>query len=1239
MPAFDNIKVPKVNFDAKAAKAALVGASAGLAVASEAAQGCAKYALDMMKLEIFRDFFQFLGIFFSSIKLPEGFRVFFGNVSSVLSASLSSLLRGYASITSWYWYLIFFFIMLVCWTMLYCAMRQHTNVSLRYQATREAKAKHNWKLKNEKSMFEYKKIKYLLLVLMTIYVPVTRNSLQMIFCAPKYAYEQIKCTPKSGSPVTYRYVEPAALPASATSGGSTSGGSTSGGSTSSLHYVRKSFGPDHCGTDFEIKSAESCKKAATELRLIDQVVTLSSTLKTPGGCSFNPDATGNELVFSRFGSAACGSSGYDCVCAKDSRHTRRERQLDTADYTCPPSASGENQTATLVQKATFPQGCYAGNHYAFVGLSVLVLLLFTAAFPIMITKVVKSMKPKPAHEADDPEHPYAKAPSPEEGEYEKKKKQYDALHGKRVVFDDNGVLVEYTNKIFLAEVRKHGQNPYASLYTGFEMEWANYKAIVMGMKFLQLLPTVVLTSELVGKRLNGGDINKTENDIAEIGGSACAAVIMLAFLYLACKASPYVDPINDKMDHVSRAVLFITPVVAVISNFTGSGMTIVWTIVLNLSAAASAGFSLMMMIYVMACCQTKMKGLTGNLAFSDPNGFTLWPDHSTLPDWDLDTERKRRVWKPFWDRIFRDDPDLCNKTAAPAKAGEAKEEDGEEKKPMGEGDKAKAEAKKKRKSCVRSVDGTSLPYPATRLEEMLQHLRKRGFAAWESGLMPVTPQVAKMRVDFQTLFEGPDIFCDDRWTTDAGTSAVKDGSLDSKNGFGRLEVEPFPFALKVFWDGSGKDWGEIPSWGHHWPRLNELWNMQLRPEVQRMKGIRVAIRGMAASGQLFQLTQHRTTTETKRVPDGKDADGNQKYRNETITIRWTYQNGKVQVRGDYGNDPWEQGFNVSMYYTDGVGIASDGTTRHGSHTFGADAMGIQHANYNLTANLRHLLGQDGHAGNAANTANGIQIYNGRLSAMRKKLLLERFWDNYQLSWGFWYHVYNNDVQSQETLNAYFSGVTQGPKGSGAAVSELNPVIQNLPIKYAKEIEAVCAMIAHFNQNPAVAYWYVYWHDVWKQNSDVAAIKANAETFDSCNPGAICYTPMARAELETFLGGLSPANPLGKKQSAQLDLLYAAVEEVTKKHAPVGGGSVDGGAATTSTEIAVEVPQDGDDNTGVEMRSTGEGKVDVANDDSDGSAVFVDFAKNPVNPKSEVVVASIVTEFEGAVFVNADKSAI
>ena len=186
-------------------------------------------------------------------------------------------------------------------------------------------------------------------------------------------------------------------------------------------------------------------------------------------------------------------------------------------------------------------------------------------------------------------------------------------------------------------------------------------------------------------------------------------------------------------------------------------------------------------------------------------------------------------------------------------------------KPQGEAEKEKEQAKRKKKSCVLPIDGTALPYPATRLEEMLVHLRKRGFAAWEGGLMPVSAQVAKMRIDFQTLFEGPDIFCDDRWTTDAGVSVCKDGNLDSKNGFGRLEVEPFPSrsrfsGMEEARTGVRFHPGDIT--GH----ASTNCGICSFAQVQRMKGIRVAIRGMAASGQLFQLTQHRTETETKRFP-------------------------------------------------------------------------------------------------------------------------------------------------------------------------------------------------------------------------------------------------------------------------------------------------------------------------------------------------------------------------------------
>ena len=36
--------------------------------------------------------------------------------------------------------------------------------------------------------------------------------------------------------------------------------------------------------------------------------------------------------------------------------------------------------------------------------------------------------------------------------------------------------------------------------------------------------------------------------------------------------------------------------------------------------------------------------------------------------------------------------------------------------------------------------------------------------------MPVSPEIANMRAMFQTMFEGPDIWCDDKWAT--GQAAV-----------------------------------------------------------------------------------------------------------------------------------------------------------------------------------------------------------------------------------------------------------------------------------------------------------------------------------------------------------------------------------------------------------------------------------------------------------------------------------
>ena len=59
----------------------------------------------------------------------------------------------------------------------------------------EVKArKFDWKKQNQKDGgSRYRKVKYLLFLMTSIYAPVSRNAIQMIWCADKYAYARFKC--------------------------------------------------------------------------------------------------------------------------------------------------------------------------------------------------------------------------------------------------------------------------------------------------------------------------------------------------------------------------------------------------------------------------------------------------------------------------------------------------------------------------------------------------------------------------------------------------------------------------------------------------------------------------------------------------------------------------------------------------------------------------------------------------------------------------------------------------------------------------------------------------------------------------------------------------------------------------------------------------------------------------------------------------------------------------------------
>ena len=1055
-----NIPPPDIHFDVEAAKSALNGGAAmGLAAAASIATGCAKFAADILKLEIFRDFYQFLSIFFSSLKLPANFKTFFGNIAALASMGLTNLLSFFTDVKAalnpimWFW--IMFVLAFGCWIALSCEADPRKYAKLKIE-TQEDKDKANWKEINKKSMFRFKKVKYLLLAITTLYTPVTRNALQMVLCAPKYAYSKYECLNNAtGAKVKQFYCSPQEDKATGTC--------VAGYRQEALSEYLKQEGANYavvtaetCATYISklgkykpISTPEDCSKAALELKVPnykEKDSPLSETTSdNPKGCywdgevrlnNINSDSekcdikksclckfeasdspTGERIsnAYNGIGLEYCSSSStkkYQCpqgkklrpgsttiqchggcdssTCCYSSFRFLREsndgdllnehssaqafqRRLSTSSaqrgYYAGSGATLKGNIyepipldgykLNLLLEAQYPI-CYSGTHWYMAGLSIVILIFFSIGFPVLMGKMIDSEKPEPILPTD-PENPAHGKPD-------------HPLYNKEVIFNDEGQLVEYTKEMFLLEVNKKSDSPFTTMYKGFEREWAKYKIYVMDLKAIQILFMTVATSNVLAR-----DILTPQQ--AAIISALVALASTGVFFFFSWKTSPYVDDLNDRMEMVSKITLMITPALVMLSALLNNGsLAIVIGYILNISAALGNVMMIWLTVSAMPCCKTKLKKWRGTLDFSSTDGITLHNETEdgapTLPKWDLDVERKRRIWKPFWNKVITSDKNLSGC--------------------LTDEDEIKNNGGKKyldKKNAGVGPDGTTiLQYPSKRFEIILEKLRIRGFQAFESGVMPLKRNEAKLRQDFQTMLEGPDVYCSDTWITDPNTSACKDSQLNSVNGFCRLEVDPYPYCVKLFWGGAGKDWGEIPSWGHHRDRLQELWNMQSQPDVRRMKDVRLKIRGAYKSGALLWNPFERDEHCTRTVDDGTDKDGTRKTKQEHYIIRWKYTAGKVQVKGDFGERSMEQGFRVSMYYADGEGVETSGSkrgTRHhnGRYTMPDSEMDINHSNYqyNQGSRLAIILGEAGGQSqqNANHVRNGMNIWNQEVIKFRK----------------------------------------------------------------------------------------------------------------------------------------------------------------------------------------------------------------------------------------------------------------
>ncbi len=908
---FQSIPVPDMSFDAQTAKQAMGAASAAVTA----------FFVDVMQLEIVRDFFQFLGTMVDNISMPTSFRAVFGNIASVISVSFGTLLASVRSIPPITWYFIFLVAAVIPWVMLVYFMRRDLNLDIRFAATRAAKAKLSWKRRNEKGKTTFYVIKATILACTTLYAPVTRNCFQIIAGDNKY-FPGMGCTP------------------------------------------------------------------------------------------FN---------------------------------------------------------------------CMDQNYNAMTGLSVLVLLLFSIAMPYKLSKVIESLKPK-FIDASDPEHPYANEPPLDALVQEKE--MYAKLHGKNIWYNNEGEPEEFTDELYAMAVKEAGANPYVSLYSGYEQRWASYKLWVMAFKVLQMLPVVFIPNEV----------------FRSVGATA----VMALFAGFSFYASPFISSSHDKLDLCSRITLVLTPLILIFANAVPDA-EVVWSILLNTVNFANFMVMVYFTISKLPAIKRKLKAYHGTIEFGDPAGGILPYEGEGIPKYNLNLERRRRLWKPFWDNLFATDPVLKAYDDVDGKPG-----------------------KKKRRESMKGPNGIQIPYPQTRLEEIQDALHHRGRIAFEKSLLPLSNDELNFRNYLQDVLEGVDCYCTDQWQTVPGVSICKDGEMNCDTKFGRLEIDPYPYSIKFYWDGKAKDWGEIFPWTDKFGRIKELYHMNMTPKVKDMKEVRLMLRGMSQSPDLFYLVQHRT--ETRKVRDGSTSDGKPKYK--TITIHWTYQNGKVRIAGDFGDSKFEQGFNASMHYTDGVGRGSDGSTHHGSYTFGPDKMGVTNT-FDRTPRFQELVNN---GNNKAQMEAGIKAYLVEQAQFKANLKSERVMTNWSLSWSFWYWIYNNDVITRQNLTNYFQK------------SEQNPAVKGIPMRHKQGLDCLYSLVGFYNTSPLFAMWYTYWDDVWQHNQDIPLIKKNEKAFSKHSTTSICFKPMQKPELLKFLKELG--DPLGKKQEDHVNQLYVRLgelEQATTEH--------------------------------------------------------------------------------------------
>ena len=637
--------------------------------------------------------------------------------------------------------------------------------------------------------------------------------------------------------------------------------------------------------------------------------------------------------------------------------------------------------------------CYEGKHWGHMAAAGFVFCYIGIVFPAMVYRVINKYQPKPR------------------------------------MFDENGNEMDpkADEKEFLLMYRMllaRDVCPYRFLYNGYEYGRSAYRVVALVVKMLLVIPvTPLITSGMTQVSLS--------------------LVIVVIYAVSSTILRPFILEQDDWIDICARVTAVVTLVlqICVLSGKLDPNISSILLIVVNV-----VNLVVMILIFLgnMDLVKNFFRKYFGRLKFQAADLH-----------YDMDRERKRRIWQRFWRGLF-------------------------------------------------STYGSLKP-AYDRLVEMEDVAMEFGRVAYEKGLFPDgTDETRKREIEqarrLTRELEGVDVYYRPPLVTS-----------DQRNFWGKMYIQPFPFRCVILYDDNDEELVLDDD------QIIDFTEQNKQLDIILIRNIRKRLRCMDGETVCFECEDEAV------IGSGRCGSGKKK--------RVKFEFGTLHVKTKT-NDPFCQGFEVSIEYGDGFYLDSRGLPVQVTvnHSVGHDILGITE-DWQLTEELKRLTGYDDNHTNIGVIQKNWDDVLERAKWFRDDLEEVRSEREHAASWAFWLLVFDNDYLPFEDLCDYLNRFEDS--------TELKTITR----LYRDEFDALYSRLRYFDSHPAIALWYVFWDDVAVKNSVIKGIHDHPALFDLSSKDAIAYHPMAEKDLKKLLEavGLRHRNGTGLFNNKILNKLYAALE--------------------------------------------------------------------------------------------------